>query len=169
MFVFSVKTSKAKLAAAACAVAVAVTGAVFFFTRSEPAVNNSGISLLASDAGERAAFISQFGWEVSDDPSEVAEIIIPSQFDDTYSDYNAVQIGQGLDLEPYKGLRAKRWTYDILNYTGYEGRQGVVQINLLVYDGMVIGGDVCSLELDGFLHGFARPEPSAQSTVPPAA
>lgn len=175
MFVFSVKTSKTKLVAAACALALAATGAVCFFTRSEPVVKDSGISLLASNAQERAAFISQFGWEVSDDPTEVAEIIIPSEFDATYSDYNAVQLEQGLNLEPYKGLRAKRWTYDVLNYPGYEGRQGVVQINLLVYDGAVIGGDVCSLELGGFLQGFDFPEvrttaqSAEQSSVPPAA
>ena len=62
-------------------------------------------------------------------------------------------------------MRAKRWTYDILNYPAYEGRSGVVQLNLLVYNGVVIGGDVCSLEKDGFIHGFDFPEEKVTETT----
>ena len=32
-----------------------------------------------------------------------------------------------------------------------------VRINLLVYQGKVIGGDVSSTQLDGFIQGLARP------------
>ena len=40
---------------------------------------------------------------------------------------------------------------------------GVVA-NLLVLDGRVIGGDICSVELNGFIHGFVNPNDTASLT-----
>ena len=67
----------------------------------------------ASNASERAAFLSQFGWEIEEDPVEVAEVINPAEFDRGYEKYNEIQKAQNLDLTPYAGKRAKRWTYNI--------------------------------------------------------
>ena len=53
------------------------------------------------------------------------------------------------------------------NYPGYENKDGVIRANILVYDGRVIGGDVCSVELDGFMHGFEKPTQSAPVTQTP--
>ena len=72
-----------------------------------------------------------------------------------------MQKAQNLDLTPYAGKRAKRWTYNIKNYPGYEGDSGTVQANILVYEGAVIGGDICSTELDGFMQGFDFPTKNA--------
>ena len=121
----------------------------------------NGIVLKASDTKERVAFLSQFGWEVSEDPLEVAEVIIPTEFDETYKAYNDIQKKQGFDLEKYKGTRVKRWTYEIKNYPGYAGNSGCIRANILVCDGNVIGGDICSVELDGFMHGFKVKENAA--------
>ena len=38
----------------------------------------------------------------------------------------------------------------------YPGQAEGVRANILVYKNKVIGGDVCSVELDGFMHGFAQ-------------
>lgn len=160
MFVYSVKTSKSKLAVLLIAL-IATAAAVLFvaFGEKAPVVTDENtVSYKAENAEQRIAFISQFGWKFSADPVEVSEVIIPQEFDDIYMNYNEINKAQGLDLEPYKGMRAKRWTYDILNYPAYEGRSGVVQLNLLVYNGVVIGGDVCSLEQNGFIHGFEFPK-----------
>ena len=109
----------------------------------------------AGDADERIAFFSQFGWEISTDPLEVKEIIIPTEFDETYKEYNDLQKGQGFDLSKYKGKRAKFWSYEIKNYPGYENSDGVIRGNILVYESIVIAADVCSIELDGFMKGIA--------------
>ena len=114
------------------------------------------MSIKASTHEERMAFISQYGWEVDEEPVEVQEVIIPSEFDDTYTAYNEIQKDQGFDLSVYAGMRAKRWTYIIKNYAGYENKD-CIRVNILVYDGLVIGGDVCSIELDGFMHTFQMP------------
>ncbi len=161
MFVLSVnsKTAKVLVLAVVGIVAGIILAKVSTFTSDVSNVN--GIVLRASDAKERVAFLSQFGWEVSEDPLEVAEVIIPSEFDDTYKAYNEIQKKQGFDLEKYKGVRVKRWTYEIKNYPGYAEDSGCIRANMLVCDGKVIGGDICSVELDGFMHGFQVKENAA--------
>lgn len=160
MFIYSVKTSKTKIAAVILAIIVAAAAIIMTVAKKEaqPTNDDSLISYMAEDAAQRTAFLSQFGWQISDDPIEVSEVIIPAEFDTGYTQYNEMQKAQGLDLEPYKGLRAKRWTYDVLNYPGYEGKSGFVQANLIVYEGRIIGGDICSLEQGGFMQGFDFPE-----------
>ena len=161
VFVFSVKSSKLKIALTAFAAVLAAAAIVLLINRGKPAVKDNAISLKASNASERTAFLSQFGWEIEEDPVEVAEVIIPAEFDRGYEKYNEIQKAQNLDLTPYAGKRAKRWTYSIKNYPGYEGADGTVQANILVYEGAVIGGDVCSTELNGFMQGFDFPTKTA--------
>lgn len=167
MFVYSVKTSKKKIVAGILLAAVIVGAVAFAAVRGAetPVAGDAAVNYLAQDASQRTAFISQFGWQVEQDPTEVSEVIIPAEFDEGYSAYNEIQKEQNLDLELYKGLRAKRWTYNVLNYPGYEGKSGYIQLNLLVYDGRVIGGDVCSLEQGGFMHGFDYPQAEQQPTA----
>ncbi len=161
MFVLSVKSEKLKSAAVFCLVLLfTVIGGIVYVSKTEakPVSNIGGIVMKASNTEERIAFFSQFGWEIDEDPTEVKEVIIPTEFDETYTAYNEIQKNQGLDLEPYKGVRVKSWSYEIKNYPEYENREGVIQGNILVYDGIVIGGDVCSTELNGFMHGFSIPD-----------
>lgn len=101
---------------------------------------------------QRIAFLESFGWQVSDEPEESGDVVIPSEFDGVYERYNELQAEQGCNLRRYAGKRCKRYSYAVLNYPDEES----VRANLLVHDGRVIGGDICSLELDGFMHGFAR-------------
>ena len=166
MFVFSVKTSKTKIAALVIAI-IALAAALFMIIGKgeKPAANDSAINYKAETTAERRAFLSQFGWKISEDPVEVSEVIIPENFDDGYTEYAEMNKASGFDLEPYKGMRAKRWTYDILNYPGYENKTGYIQANILVYNGQVIGGDICSLEQGGFMHSFEFPVQSPE-TVP---
>ena len=156
MFVYSVKSSKLKLVALVAVVIAAVAALLVLAQRNKPTLGGT-VRVAAATAQERAAFLSQFGWEAGEDPLEVSEVIIPAQFDETYTKYNEIQKAQNMDLLPCAGKRVKRWTYEIRNYPGYEGKPGVVQANLLIDKGVVVGGDVCSLELGGFLHGFEFP------------
>ena len=164
MFVYSVKSSKLKMAALVL-VAIAAVVALLFLARGHTPAQGGSIRLAAATAQERMAFLSQFGWEAAEDPLEVSEVIIPAQFDETYQRYNDIQKVQNLDLSKFAGKRVKRWTYEIKNYPGYEGKPGVVQANLLIEKGVVVGGDICSLELGGFLHGFDFPQRAAAQTA----
>ena len=108
-------------------------------------------SLAAADEEERLAFLGQFGWKVETEPVAVEEVVIPVEFNDVYQNYNDLQQEQGLDLTPYTGKTCKRWVYQVLNYPR-EGER--VLATLLVYDGRIIGGDISSASLDGFMATF---------------
>ncbi len=116
-------------------------------------------SLSAGDAEGRIAFLQQFGWQVEEEPVSVEEIVIPTEFSDVYEAYNALQLEQGLDLKRYAGKTCKRWVYQVLNYPR-DGQQ--VLATLLIYHGSVIGGDISSANLNGFMTGFFGEEGLAQ-------
>ena len=99
-------------------------------------------------------FLEQFGWQVAAQPHETAEVTIPAEFDKIFSAYNEIQKEQGLNLSGYKRKNVKRYTYLVENYPNYEGK---VYANVLVYRNKVIGGDICSADVDGFIHGFENP------------
>lgn len=111
---------------------------------------------------QRQEFLKVLGWEVDSEPYEVADVLIPKKFDEVYARYNAIQKGQGLDLEKYRGKRCKRYAYLVHNHPSGEK---TVRINLLVYGGKIVGGDVCSLGLDGFMHGLIVPVENTPETT----
>ena len=103
------------------------------------------------DNDDRLAYLGQFGWLVSQAPVLVEEVRIPDALTAEYTDYVALQASQGSDLEKYCGRTVRRYSYEILNYpTGEAG----VTANLLIYHNTVVGADVCSPALDGFMHGL---------------
>ena len=110
-------------------------------------------SLLAQDNEERIKFLSQFNLEVDPEPLEETQIRIPTEFNRVYENYNNIQKENGLNLEKHKGKTCTRYTYKVLNY---EGEKSGVRVNLLIYDGKVIAGDICSVELGGFMSGFTK-------------
>ena len=103
---------------------------------------------------DRVAFLSQFGWEVEQTPTESTDVTIPKEFDKVFAAYNELQKKQGLDLSKYAARTVERYTYTVTNY---EGHEGTVLANLLVFRGRVIGGDICSASQNGFIHGFEKP------------
>lgn len=103
---------------------------------------------------DRVDYLSAYGWQVSGEPVATQELLIPEEMDDSYTEYLALQNSQGFNLQKYAGKRVKRYTYEVLNYpTGETG----VQANLLICKNTVVGGEVLSPRLDGFLHGLAMP------------
>lgn len=153
MFVYSVKSNHIKVILLTAFLLVTVVSLAVLSRDSRQTSSDGTLVLTAASHEERMSFLSQFGWKVIEEPAEVVEIIIPEEFDETYTAYNQLQINQGFDLAEHKGKRVKRWTYTITNYKGYEDKS-CVRANILVCDGVVIGGDVCSTELEGFMHGF---------------
>ena len=159
MFVVSLSSKKLRIVCltAFCCIIISIVAGMVLYKYSKTDALNTELSVnnSASDINEIAAFISNFGWEIKEEPDEIREIIIPVEFDDVYSGYNEIQLSQGYDLREYSGEKAKNWTFTVLNYPGYENQE-CIKINVLVYNGNVIGGDVCSVKLDGFMHGFAK-------------
>lgn len=160
MFIWTAKLRRGKIVAGAVAVCVLV-GAVALVggalaARGVDAVSPSPMSPKGvKTAEDRVAYLESYGWKVSPDPVSVEELLIPEEFDETYDQYLALQSGQGFDLTKYQGKRVKRYTYEVTNYpTGETG----VQAGLLLYKNTVVGGEVLSSDLGGFIHGLAMPE-----------
>lgn len=96
-------------------------------------------------------FLTSFGWEVSSEPVDTIDLMIPIEFSDVYINYNEIQKTQGFDLSDYKGEKCKRYSYNVLNYPNFTND---VRANILLYNGEVIGGDISLIRIDGFIHGF---------------
>ncbi|MBQ8783803.1 MAG: DUF4830 domain-containing protein [Clostridia bacterium] len=162
MFVFSLKANKKRLVIILAAIAAVLLIAFVVTNQESPVVNDGAISLKASNEEERLAFLSQFGWEVEEDPVKIEEVIIPTEFNEVYEKYNQLQLSQNFDLTKYAGETAKKWTYTIKNYPGYGADSDFIQANILVCEGAVIGGDVSSIEQNGFMRTFDFPEQGEQ-------
>lgn len=157
MFVYSVKANTLKLFGCILAAALIFT-ALIIFIPSDPTltVYASGGKIVYTEAKDnkgRIEFLSQFGYTVNETPIDEAKVTVPSEFDTVFVGYNELQKLQGLDLSKYKRKQVTRYTYEITNYDGYDGK---VLANLLVYRGRVIGGDICTESSDGFIHGFMK-------------
>ena len=123
--------------------------------RSEPvAVQSSFQGISGND--ERREFLARYGWEVSAEAEETVAVRVPEEFDSVYAEYAELQRSQGFVLEKFKGKTLTRYTYGVLNYEGQP--DGSVKANILISGSTVVGGDVCSVLSDGFIHGFDRPK-----------
>lgn len=167
MFIFTAKLSRKKiLLGAAAAVALVLTAgvgvqlagdvaAIGIWNTDAQTADGSGeqteetVSTLALTDKERIAYLQACGWEVDADSCVIQEVIIPSDFDETYQSYAELQAKQGFDLEKLKGKRVKQITYTVTNYP----EEGDVIAELLVYRGNIVAGDICSMKIDG---GFTR-------------
>lgn len=110
-------------------------------------------SLSGATTEERQSFLLSYGYKVKDEESDIHDVVIPYNFDATYEQYNTLQKAQGFNLKDYKGMRATEYSYEIENYDGYDG---IVYGHLLVCDNEIIGGDIASAELNGFMHTFDK-------------
>lgn len=161
MFVCSLKASSLKFVGV---IGIAVAALIALLILMPPTQDVSAGAILEDNGTinfekiktneNRLEFLSQFGWEAGKDAVEEVEVRIPSDFDKVMNAYNEVQKAQGLDLAKYKGKTATRYTYQITNYPDYDG---TVYANIIVYKNRVIGGDICSSDVSGFIHGFALP------------
>lgn len=159
MFIYSLKASTIKFFAVVCiALATLITLIAFIpvaAVNDDAAVSaNADIDYSGIKSNEdRVRFLAQFGWQVKPEAIESIEVTIPDEFDKIFTAYNEIQKQQGLDLTKYKKKNVTRYTYEITNYDGYDG---TVYANILVYRNKVIGGDVCSADVKGFIHGLER-------------
>ncbi len=158
MFIYSVKASTVKFFAVMCvSLAAIITLIAFVPAYGEGSISASGdgeINYTGVKSNEdRIAFLSQFGWEVKAEPIEECQVTIPAEFDKIFMGYNEIQKRQGLDLSDYKKKKVVRYTYEVTNY---EGAEGTVYANVIIYRNRVIGGDICSADVTGFIHGFEK-------------
>lgn len=172
MFIYSAKMDKKKLLTLLACGGVAALVLVLVFCRgcgrersasvsalpqAEAAAARSSSEKLLKRARIRApedvtGLMTELGWTVEPVPVETVEVVIPEVFSEVYSKYNELQLSQGLDLSKYAGKTATRWTVRV---TGHPSGEEEVYATLLVINSRVVGGDVCSARLGGFMHGLS--------------
>ena len=164
MFIYSFKASTLKFLGIISITLVALIAIIAFVpvyadgigSVSTGAVGDAGESVnydKVKSAADAVNFLSQFGWTVDGGSPESAKVTIPAEFDKVFAAYNEIQKSQGLDLSKYKKKELTRYTFEVTNYEGYEGK---VYANVLVYRNKVVGGDICSADVSGFVQGFER-------------
>ncbi len=161
MFVCSVKANTLKFFGVIAVALTALIMLIIFVPGEE--VTSAGTSGVidskisydkVSTPEDAVKFLSQFGWTVEGTPTEEVSIKIPSEFDKVMNSYNQLQMNQGLDLTKYKGHEVTRYTFRVTNYPDYTG---TVYANVIICKKHVVGGDICSSDVSGFIHGFESP------------
>ena len=163
MFIYSLRAGTLKFFGVVCVALVSLITLIAFiptYTAGDPGADTDTSAQTVSinyekirDNDDRVEFLSQFGWKVENEPLETVEVIIPTEFDTVFAGYNEIQKAQGLDLAKYKKKTVTRYTYEVTNYPDYKG---TVHANVIVYRNRVIGGDICTADMDGFIHGFEK-------------
>ena len=117
--------------------------------------STGGVRLLAAEsaatAEDRADFLRSCGWEVDITSEEEQTIHIPERFTTVYESYNELQLQQGYNLADYAGEDCLLYSYAVVNYPD---PSQTVLAHLYVYKNRIIGGDVHSTNLDGFMIGL---------------
>ncbi len=152
MFVFTLKWNKKIAIMVVVAIAVLLS-AIIISIASGSSHGSSAVSQKVKTNEDRIMFLKNLGWEVDETAIGEKLVIIPKEFSDVYETYNQLQLDQGYDLSEYRGLEAIIYTYTVTNYSGYNGN---VVADLYVMNYEVIGGDIHSLALDGFMHGLGK-------------
>lgn len=125
----------------------------------------------ADSTEARVGFIRSLGWEADPETEERHSVTIPSCRESPMADYNELMRQGGYDLSAYEGKTLEQYSYVLREYPNCADRVFLV---LYVYRGRVVGGDIHTAALDGFMHEL-RPRVqglslrrSAQGTEPPS-
>lgn len=151
MFVFTLKFDKKKAVFTVVMVALVLIGIVLLAGIGHGGGDTDKSNDASTEKG-RAAYLESCGWEVETPAISEEDVLIPKTFSDVFQNYNALQLSQGFDLSKYGGMEVKLYTYKVTNHESDD----TVLAQLYVCKGQVIGGDVHSAALDGFMCGLKK-------------
>ena len=157
MFVYSIRATTIKFFGVICVALAALITLIAFvptYVESSAQTGTEGGEISydkVKSVEDAQKFLAQFGWEVDAATAKTVQVTMPAEFDKVFVGYNELQKRQGLDLSKYRNREVTRYTFTVTNYKGYEG---TVLANVLVYRNRVIGGDICSADVTGFVVGF---------------
>ena len=93
---------------------------------------------------ERRIFIESFGHTLNDLKPTVDRITIPSEFNNTYKQFEELQNKMGLSLEKFKGKTVNKYTYTLADNVTYA--------ELYMYKDYVVAGAIVNPDLkEGYI------------------
>jgi len=152
MFIWTLKFDKKKAVFIIAMAALILIGIIMLAGIDTDAKHSKESRRIANSEDGRTAYLASMGWEVSTPAISEENVVIPKEFSDVFSKYNELQLSQGFDLSKYSGKELKLYTYKVLNHESSD----TVLAQLYVYKGKVVGGDIHSSALDGFMCGLKK-------------
>ncbi len=95
---------------------------------------------------DRIRCAEYLGWKVDKTSETSRNVYIPNENTAEFNQYNEMQKLSGFDLSLYMGKGAVCYTYRILNFPSQNEVNAF--LNIIIYDGKMIGGDCEVLEYD---------------------
>lgn len=151
MFVKTVKIKKPTPTAIFIVLAIVILVIALMIIKS---CDGEKVVYKAGTNEERIELLQSLGWDVSEQDTESKVVTMPKKFNTVYNVYNRLQKDQGFDLSDYKGKTVEIYTYEVYNYPE---KPNNILAHLIVFEGKLIGGDICCTELEGFMHGLVPP------------
>ena len=96
---------------------------------------------------QRVSYIKALSLTPDEDGAESKNVTIPLVFSTVYENYNELQKKAGYDLTAYKGAEAVIYTYPGGKIKSDNNDE--YYVNLIVYNGRIIGGDISSRNFYG--------------------
>ena len=154
MLIWTMKFDKKKAAFWVIMAALVIIGIILLLGARDHGAGANTAGAKASSAVKtekaRVAFLADCGWSVETPALKEETVLIPKQFNAVFETYNDLQKQQGFDLSRYAGKEVKLYTYKVVGSNLGEN----VIATLYVSGGNVVGGDVHSTALDGFMCGL---------------
>ena len=147
MFVYTIKLERKKLIFAMIMLALIIFGIIMLagIPKSETKQHNPSGKMLTEDSREE--YLYSLGWQVETPALSVEKVLIPKNFSDVFLKYNEMQKSKGYDLSSYAGKEVELYTYKVTNHES----EDTVYAQLYIYKGKIVGGDIHSSSLDGFM------------------
>jgi len=152
MFVCTIKFDKKKALFVIAMAALIIFGIIMLLGIDRGGDSTPTQSKKANSDDRRVEYLSSLGWQVETPAISVENVLIPKSFSDVFNKYNELQQSQGFDLSRYAGKEVELYTYKVTNHESDD----MVLAEIYVYKGEVIGGDIHSSALDGFMTGLKK-------------
>ena len=125
--------------------------------------SEAGEDIPGDTAEQRENYLASLGIEV-DPTSAVAEVKVPEEFDERFTDYNAMLQTTGFDLTALKGETVKKCSYTVLNRSDLGSNVSAV---LLVYKGNIVAGHLLDVSTGALYPLFEAQTDAVQETILP--
>lgn len=145
------KENRIKMSRKAAVCIVLAIAAALFLIVVLAGIQRNAASGKVESAEDAAEYLLGLGWEVDQNAVTIQTTVLPEYFDNTISAYNKLQLEQGFDLTEQAGREITVYLFPVTNYPNTSGD---VLACLMTCKGKVIGGDIHSSELDGFMHAL---------------